>query len=65
MKSSRRDLSNNMAEQRPILKNNENTHYPRFNFTPQTGTAFPKTDILLYDKVRWLSLSTEYVGFQS
>jgi len=27
MESSRRDLVNDMAEHRPILKNNQNTHY--------------------------------------
>jgi len=42
MESSRRDLLNNMAEHKPILKNNQNT-YPRFVFTPKTGIAIPKT----------------------
>jgi len=37
MESSRRDLSNDMAEHKPILKNNQNTHHPRFGFTPKTG----------------------------
>jgi len=47
MESSRRDLSNDMAEQRPILKNNLNTfYYHRFTFTPKTGVAFPKTGVL-------------------
>jgi len=41
MESSRRDLLNDMAEHRPILNNNQNTHYSRFSFTPKTGTAFP------------------------
>jgi len=27
MESSRRDLLNDMAERKPILKNNQNTHY--------------------------------------
>jgi len=62
MESSRRDLLNDMAEHRSILKINENTHYPRFCFTPKTGIAFPKTgvlfllcmglDVLILDKVR-------------
>ena len=42
MESSRRDLLNDMAEHRPILKNNQNTYHPRFAFTPKTGIAFPK-----------------------
>ena len=37
MESSRRDLLNDMAEHRSILKNNQNTYYPRFSFTPKTG----------------------------
>jgi len=45
VKSSRRDLSNDMAEHRPILKNNQNTYYPRFSFTPKTGIAFPKKGV--------------------
>jgi len=43
MKRSRRELSNGMAEHRPILKNIQNTHCPRFSFTHKTGLAFPKT----------------------
>jgi len=41
MESTRRDLSNDMAEHRPILKNNQNKHHPhpRFGLTPKTGTA--------------------------
>jgi len=31
------------AEHRSTLKNNQNTCYPRFSFTPKTGKAFPKT----------------------
>jgi len=46
MESSRRDLSKDMAEHRPILKNNQYTYHPRFGFTPKTGIAFPKTEIL-------------------
>ena len=46
MGSSRRDLLNDVAEHRSILKNNENTHYLRFSFTPKTGIAFPKTGVL-------------------
>jgi len=33
MESSRRDLLNEMAENRPILKNNQNTYLLRFRFT--------------------------------
>ena len=43
MESSRRDSLNDMDEHRPILKNNQNTYYPRFGFTPKRGMAFPKT----------------------
>ena len=46
MESSRRDLSNDMAEHRPILKYNQNTYYPRFSFTLKTCIAFPKTSFL-------------------
>jgi len=35
--SSRRDLLNDMPEHPPIFKNNQNTLYPRFIFTPKTG----------------------------
>jgi len=41
--SCRQDLLNDMAEHRPILKNNQNSFDPRFGFTPKTGTAFTKT----------------------
>ena len=37
MESCRRDLLNDMAEHGPILKNNQNTYYLRFSFTPETG----------------------------
>jgi len=46
MESSRQDLSNDMAERRPTLKNNQNALHPRFDFTPKTGIAFPKTWVL-------------------
>jgi len=29
-----------------MLKNYQNTHCPRFSFTPKTGIAFPKTGVL-------------------
>jgi len=44
MESSRRDLSNDMAEHRPILKYNLNTS-SRFSFTPKTGMELPKTGV--------------------
>jgi len=37
MKSSRRDLLNDMAEHRPIMKNDQNTYHLRFGITPETG----------------------------
>jgi len=46
MESSRQDLLNDVAEHRSILKNNQNTYYPRFSFTPNIGIAFPKTGFL-------------------
>jgi len=48
MESSRRDLSNDMAEHRSILKNNQTTYHPRFGFTPKTSIAFPKTRFCFY-----------------
>jgi len=45
MESSRRDLSNDMAEHRPILKTGQNMHYPRLSFTPKTGIELPKTSV--------------------
>jgi len=41
MESSRRDLLNDVAEHKSILKDNQNTYYPRFSFTPKTDIAFP------------------------
>jgi len=40
---SRRELSNDVAEHRYMLKNYQNTYYPRFSFILKTGIAFPKT----------------------
>jgi len=45
MESSRRDLVNDMAENGPILKNNQNTFHPRFGFTPKTGAASLKRGV--------------------
>jgi len=46
--SSRRDLSDNVAKQKSILKNNPNTYYPRFSLTAKTGTAFPKKRVFCF-----------------
>jgi len=46
MESSRRDLLNDVAEHRSILKNKRNSYYPRFSFTPKTGVAFAETGVL-------------------
>jgi len=46
MESFRRDHFNDVAEHRSILKNNQNTYYPRFSFTPKTVIASPKTGVL-------------------
>jgi len=43
MESSRRNLLNDVAQHRPIVENNQNTHQPRFGFTPKTGIASSKT----------------------
>jgi len=48
MESSRRDHLDDMAEHRPILKNNQNTYCPRFTFIPKAGIVFPKTGICFY-----------------
>jgi len=45
MEISRRDLLNDMAEHRAILKYAQNTYYPRFSFTPKTGIELPKTGV--------------------
>ena len=46
MQTSRRDLLNDDVEHRSILKNKRNRYFPHFNFTPKTGIAFPKTNVL-------------------
>jgi len=56
MESSRRDLLNDMAERSFILKNNQNTYYARFGFTPKTGIEFPKTGFLF---LLWFALQFE------
>jgi len=49
MESSRRDLLNDMAERRRVLKNSQNTYHLRFGFRPETGIAFPKTGFVKRD----------------
>jgi len=44
MESSRRDLLNDVAEQRPILKNNQNTSL--FWFYTQNRYSIPQTGVL-------------------
>jgi len=34
-----------MAEHGRILKNNQNTHYPRFSFKRKTGVELPKAGV--------------------
>jgi len=54
MESSRRDLLNDLAEHRPILKNNQNTYHSRLGFVSKTGIAFSKTGFCFYcADVRW------------
>jgi len=59
MESSRRDLLNDTAEQRPISKNDQNTYYTRFSFIPKTGAELTKTSVsfLLCDLLVYLSLT--------
>jgi len=45
---SRRELSINVAVHRSILKNNQNTNYPRFVFTPKTGESSLKQKFRFY-----------------
>jgi len=45
MESSRRDLFNNVAEHRSMLKTDQSTCYPRFSFTPKTRIELPKTGV--------------------
>jgi len=40
MESSRRDHLNDMAEHRPILKNNQNTYQTRLGFITRNGVLF-------------------------
>jgi len=61
MESSQRDLSNDMAEHTPILKNNPNTWHPRFGFTPKTGIAFPKRGLSFYCVYNYLYRLTNKV----
>jgi len=44
--SSRRALLNDVAEHKSTLKNNRNTHYPGFNFTPKTGVELSEMAVL-------------------
>ena len=48
MENSRRYLLNVMAEQWPILENNQSKYRPRFGFKPKTGIAFPNTEFRFY-----------------
>ena len=43
---SQRELSIDVAQHKSSLKIYQNTYYPRFSFTPKTGTAFLKTGVL-------------------
>ena len=59
LKTSRRELSIVVAGRRSMLKNNENTHYPRFSFIHKTDIAFPKTRVCLYC-VRKVSIDMDF-----
>ena len=68
MESSSRNLLNDMAEHRHILKNRQNTYYSRFNFSPKTGIAFPTGVLFLLCtdtkfakmKVSWFECNTTF-----
>jgi len=64
MESSRRDLLNDVAEHRSSLKNDQNTYYPRFSFTPKTGIAFPKTGVLFFCEGKSNRVWLGWVGFR-
>jgi len=49
MESSRRDLPNDMAEHRSILKNNQNTFLTRFGFTTKPCIELPETRVLFME----------------
>ena len=57
MEGSHRDLLKDMAEHRPILKNNQNTYHPRLGFTPKTRRSIPQNRVL-FSKCRLRSLLT-------
>jgi len=59
MESSRRDLLNDLAEHRFILKNYQNAYYFRFSFTPKTGIAFLKMSVLF---LLWLKAILDRVS---
>jgi len=45
---SRREHSIDVAEHRSMLKNYQNTLYPRFSFSHKSGIAFPKARVLFF-----------------
>jgi len=45
MESFRRDLLNDVAEHKFILKNYQIMYHPRFGSTLKAGIAFPATDV--------------------
>jgi len=47
MESSRRELSNDMVELRPALKNNHNTYYPCFKFHIQNMYRITRNEYLI------------------
>jgi len=47
-KKSRRKLSIDVPEHRSILKNNQNTYYSRFSFTPKTGKQLRLKQVFVF-----------------
>jgi len=45
MESSHRDLFDDIAEHRAIVKNVQNTYYPRFSSIPKTRIVFPEVSV--------------------
>jgi len=45
MESSHRNILNDVAEHRSILKSDQHRYYPRFSLTPKTRAELPKTGV--------------------
>jgi len=52
MESSRRDLLNDMAKHKPILKNYQNTYHPRYAVSPKTRSSIPQHGGFVFTELR-------------